>query len=135
MTSINRVAGNPKAVGRRSLYLGERVKLSRRLRERVLLLVTLHNLACAAMLPAMAATDGLPFPIIERFENFTLKDGIPSHKVHCVLRASDGKLWAGTYKGVVVRQDGKFARIGIEDGLSHPMVLCMVEDPHNADMC
>src|SRR5271157_2600688 len=38
---------------------------------------------------ANAATNDLPFPLIERFENFGAKDGIPTHKVHCVLRASD----------------------------------------------
>jgi len=38
-----------------------------------------------------------------------MKDGMPTHKAHCVLRASDGKLWVGTYNGVLVREDGKFA--------------------------
>ena len=46
---------------------------------------------------AAAAGSDLPFPLIDRFENFTMKDGMPSHKVHCVLPASDGKLWVGTY--------------------------------------
>ena len=61
----------------------------------------------------------LPFPLIDRFENFQMKDGMPTHKAHCVLRASDGKLWVGTYNGVLVREDGKFRRIGVEVGLSH----------------
>jgi ligand-binding sensor domain-containing protein len=76
----------------------------------------------------------LPFPLIERFENFHVQDGMPTHKVHCVLRASDGKLWVGTYDGALVREDGKFRRIGVEDGLSHKMVLCMVEDKRTGDM-
>jgi len=63
-----------------------------------------------------------------------MKDGMPTHKAHCVLRASDGKLWVGTYNGVLVREDGKFRRIGVEDGLSHKMVLCMVEDKRTGDM-
>jgi len=57
-------------------------------------------------------------PLIERFDNLTMKDGLPSHKVHCVLPASDGKLWVGTYRGVLVREDGKFRRISTEDGLT-----------------
>jgi ligand-binding sensor domain-containing protein len=83
---------------------------------------------------AAAGTDELPFPLIDRFENFQMKDGMPTHKAHCVLRASDGKLWVGTYDGVLVREDEKFRRIGVEDGLSHKMVLCMVEDPHTGDL-
>jgi len=83
---------------------------------------------------AAADPGELPFPLLERFENLGMKEGMPSHKVHCVLTASDGKLWVGTYKGVVVREDGKFKKIGTEDGLSHPMVMCMVEDTRNGDM-
>jgi ligand-binding sensor domain-containing protein len=92
--------------------------------------------ALAAFLPltAKALTGDLPCPLIERFENFGMKDGIPSHKVHCVLPASDGRLWVGTYKGLLVREQNKFVRIGTEDGLSHPMVMCMVEDTHNGDL-
>jgi ligand-binding sensor domain-containing protein len=63
-----------------------------------------------------------------------MKDGLPAHKAHCVLRASDGKLWVGTYNGVLVREDGKFRHIGVEDGLSHKMVMCMVEDKRTGDM-
>jgi ligand-binding sensor domain-containing protein len=82
-----------------------------------------------------AANDApLPFPLIDRFENFQMKDGLPAHKAHCVLRASDGKLWVGTYNGVLVREDGKLRHIGVEDGLSHKMVLCMVEDKRTGDM-
>jgi ligand-binding sensor domain-containing protein len=81
-----------------------------------------------------ATARDLPFPLIERFENYTVKDGIPSHKVHCVLPASDGKLWVGTYKGALVREDGKFRKVGVEDGLSHHMVMCMAEDQRNGDL-
>jgi ligand-binding sensor domain-containing protein len=85
---------------------------------------------------AEAATNDppLPFPLIDRFENFQMKDGLPAHKAHCVLRASDGKLWVGTYNGALVREDGKFRQIGVEDGLSHKMVMCMVEDKRTGDM-
>jgi hypothetical protein len=83
---------------------------------------------------ADTATNDLPFPLIDRFENIRMQDGMPTHKAHCVLRASDGKLWVGTYGGALVREDGKFRRIGVEDGLSHKMVLCMVEDKRIGDM-
>jgi ligand-binding sensor domain-containing protein len=81
-----------------------------------------------------AAGENVPLPIIDRFENFGPEQGMPSHKVHAVLTASDGKLWVGTYKGVLVREDGKFKKIGTENGLSHQMVLCMAEDTRNGDM-
>src|ERR1035441_2437500 len=83
---------------------------------------------------ASTAVVGLPFPLIERFDSFTMKDGIPSHKVHCVLPGSDGKLWVGTYKGLLVREDGKFRKIGTEDGLTHPMIMCLAEDPRSGDL-
>jgi len=97
-------------------------------------------LLCLAAAPGIRAAETatnhppLPFPLIDRFENFHMQDGMPTHKVHCVLRASDGKLWVGTYNGALVREDGKFRRIGVEDGLSHKMVLCMIEDQRTGDM-
>jgi ligand-binding sensor domain-containing protein len=82
-----------------------------------------------------AETPAPPLPVVARFENFGEKDGLPSHKVHCVLKTSDGKLWLGTNNGLCVRQpDGKFRRYGPEDGLSHPTVLHIVEDPATGDL-
>ena len=91
-------------------------------------------IALAMLNAPLSAEEPLPFPLIERFENFGIKEGMPTHKVHCVLTASDGRLWVGTYKGALVREDGKFRRIGTEQGLTHPMVMCMVEDTHTGDM-
>lgn len=85
-------------------------------------------------LGSAAADDPLPFPLIERFENFRQEQGVPGHKVHCVLRASDGRLWVGTYQGALVREQGVFRPVGTEQGLSHPMVMCMVEDPRTGDL-
>src|SRR5215471_11217064 len=85
-------------------------------------------------LRAASSQNNPPFPIIERFENFGMQDGLPTHKVHCVLPTSDGKLWIGTWKGLVLRENGNFRKIGLEAGLSHPMVVCMVEDPRTGDV-
>src|ERR1017187_5378382 len=88
--------------------------------------------ACASARAATtpAETTGLPFPVVTRFENFGEKDGLPSHKVHCVLKTKDGKLWLGTTNGLCVREpDGKFRRYGPEEGLSHPVGLSIAEDP------
>ncbi len=84
---------------------------------------------------ATADPTAVPFPVVARFENFGEKDGLPSHKVHCVLKASDGRLWVGTSDGLCVRQpDGRFHRYGPEDGLSHPTVLSIAEDPATGDL-
>jgi ligand-binding sensor domain-containing protein len=72
---------------------------------------------------------------VARFENFGMKDGLPSHKVHCVLKTSDGRLWIGTNNGLCLREpDGRFRRYGPEDGLSHPVVLGLAEDPRTGDL-
>jgi ligand-binding sensor domain-containing protein len=84
--------------------------------------------------PANDKTSDLPLPVIERFESFGREQGLPAHKVHCVLPTSDGLLWIGTFQGLVVRDQGKFRTLGTEDGLSHRMVLCMVEDPKTGDL-
>lgn len=84
---------------------------------------------------ALAKDSDLPFPLIERFETFGAKDGIPAHKVHTVFKASDGQLWIGTWDGLCVREEnGKFKRYGTEEGLSHKMVLCIAEDPKTGDL-
>ncbi len=77
----------------------------------------------------------LPFPLIQRFENFGQEHGIPSYKVHAVLKTSEGQVWIGTWDGLCVRQEnGQFKRYGPEHGLSHKMVLSMVEDPATGDL-
>jgi len=84
---------------------------------------------------AEPAHGNLPLPIIERFENFGREDGIPTDKVHAVLKTTDGHLWIGTWDGLCVREEsGKFKRYGPEHGLSHKLVLCMVEDPKTGDL-
>jgi ligand-binding sensor domain-containing protein len=101
---------------------------------------TLAAVALAAPLSFAAETTtvafkDVPFPVIERFENFGQADGIPAEKVHAVYKASDGQLWIGTWNGLCVRgEDGKFKRYGPEDGLSHKMVLCMAEDRRTGDL-
>lgn len=89
----------------------------------------------AALAEPVVKDGELPMPVIERFESFGAKDGIPTHKVHSVYKTRDGRLWIGTWDGLCVREaDGKFKRFGPEDGLSHKMVLCMVEDPTTGDL-
>ena len=83
---------------------------------------------------AARALDGVPFPVVERFETFREAEGMPCPKIHGVLKASDGRLWVGTWEGLLVREDGRFRRIGTAEGLSHKMVLSMAEDPASGDL-
>jgi ligand-binding sensor domain-containing protein len=77
----------------------------------------------------------LPLPLIERFESFGPEQGIPAHKVHAVLKTSEGGLWIGTWDGLCVREEsGRFKRYGPEQGLSHKLVLCLAEDPKTGDL-
>lgn len=75
----------------------------------------------------------LPFPLIDRFESFGVSDGLPSWKVHCVL-SEGGRIWAGTTKGLVVREGGRFRTIGPEQGLSHSVVSSLAVDPASGEL-
>src|SRR6478609_1744748 len=89
----------------------------------------------ASSLAGEAIGAGVPLPIIERFENVGAEQGVPGHKVHAVLKTTDGQLWIGTWDGLCVREEGgRFRRIGPEQGLSHKLVLCMVEDTKTGDL-
>ena len=100
----------------------------------IIALLGMLGVSMASFVSFAAPANPLPLQLVDRFENFGIKDGLPTHKVHCVLPASDGKLWVGTWKGLIVREEGKFRRIGPEEGLSHPMIVCMVEDPVTGDL-
>jgi ligand-binding sensor domain-containing protein len=90
--------------------------------------------ACASLCAAESPPASTPLPSIDRFEVFGEHDGLPSHKVQCVMRASDGRVWIGSYGGAVVREDGAFHVIGTSQGLTHRMVMCLAEDPRTGDV-
>ncbi len=89
----------------------------------------------AGVAQGVSEAEPFPLPVIERFESFGVEAGIPSKKVHAVLKTTEGQLWIGTYDGLCVREEGgTFRRIGPEQGLSHKMVLALVEDPTTGDL-
>lgn len=96
-----------------------------------ILATTAASRVSAADAPAGAP---LPFPLIERFENFREADGLKGHKVHSVLKASDGRLWVGTWEGLLVREGKGFKRYTTADGLTHKMILSLAEDPKTGDL-
>src|SRR5690349_15484297 len=86
-----------------------------------------------AILPPMSAVRAadapVALPVLDRFENFGAEQRLTAHKVHAVLKTSEGQLRVGTWDGLCLREEsGKFRRYGPEHGLSHKLVLCMVED-------
>jgi len=94
-------------------------------------------LGWAAVCPAWTApaepVADVPFPVIERFENLRQAQGMPSRKIHSVLKASDGRLWIGTWEGLLVKDGNQFRHYTTADGLTHKMVLCLAEDLKTGD--
>lgn len=88
----------------------------------------------AAESVAIPGASGSPLPWIDRFENFGEAQGMPCRKIHSVLKASDGRLWVGTWDGLLVREGGQFRRLTTAEGLSHKMVLSLAEDPRTGDL-
>ena len=88
----------------------------------------------AATAAASSAAGPRPLPVLERFENFGEAQGVPAHKVHAVLKTTDGQLWIGTWNGLCLKEGSGFKRFGPEQGLSHKLVLCMVEDVKTGDL-
>lgn len=84
--------------------------------------------------PAAPPVADVPFPVVERFENWREAQGMPSRKIHCVLKASDDRLWIGTWEGLLVKDGDRFQRYTTADGLTHKMILCLAEDPKTGDL-
>lgn len=63
------------------------------------------------------------------WEHFTVRDGLPDMKIHCLLEDRQGMLWIGTEERGVVRFDGdRFEAFTTRDGLSGDRVRSLLED-------
>lgn len=72
-------------------------------------------------------------PFYDRWETFDVSDGLPSNKVLSVYATSDA-VWAGTDKGLA-RWNGKsWKTYSTKDGLAHPVVMAVAQDPDTGDM-
>lgn len=101
----------------------------------LLLSLALHPTTALAEPAASApAAAPIPFPLVERFENLREAEGMPTHKIHSVLKASDGRLWVGTWDGLLVQEGKGFHRYTTTDGLTHKMILSLAEDPKTGDL-
>jgi hypothetical protein len=86
---------------------------------------------------ADTATNDLPFPLIDRFEYFRMQDGIPTHKVHCVLRASDGRITSYLHTTCGLPNNVAYgmeeAWFATSDGLAHAILSAPPKSARVAD--
>ncbi len=72
-------------------------------------------------------------PFYDRWETFDISDGLPSNKVLCVY-ATPGAVWAGTDKGLARWNGKEWETYATKDGLAHPVVMAIAQDPDTSDM-
>ena len=72
-------------------------------------------------------------PYYDRWETFDVADGLPSDKVLCVYAAPDA-VWAGTDEGLAQWNGTRWKTYAAKDGLVHPVVMAIAQDPDTGDM-
>ncbi|MEO1259140.1 MAG: two-component regulator propeller domain-containing protein [Bacteroidota bacterium] len=60
--------------------------------------------------------------------HYTLRDGLPSMTVYCIMQDSEGFLWFGTDNGLARFDGNQFKVFTMRDGLPDPEVLTLFED-------
>jgi hypothetical protein len=84
--------------------------------------------------PPAAPAGGIEEPrIYTEWEGFTVKDGLPSDKVFCVV-ADEDKVYAGTDNGLAVYENGKWRSYGVKDGLAHRAGISLGLDRESHDL-
>ena len=68
-----------------------------------------------------------------RWENFTVKDGLPSDHVF-TIRIDGDRVWAGTTQGLALYEQGRWRTYGTADGLPHRVVLSVDVSPRTGDV-
>ncbi|MCY7359845.1 MAG: hypothetical protein LH609_20820, partial [Rudanella sp.] len=59
----------------------------------------------AHTLPGNSERKPRRYPIANQFEHLSIKDGLPSNSINCILQDRDGYMWFGTHEGLV-KYDG-----------------------------
>ncbi len=63
-----------------------------------------------------------PLPMVDTWQTFTKKDGLPSDKAFCV-RVDGERVWVGTNEGLALYENEEWKIYTTEDGLAHRGVL------------
>ncbi len=72
-------------------------------------------------------------PFYDHWETFDTSDGLPSNKVLCVY-ATPNAVWVGTDKGLARWDGSRWKTYVKKDGLAHPAVMAIAQDPDTSDM-
>jgi len=62
------------------------------------------------------------------FDNYSIKDGLPSNYITDIIQDSKGYIWFGTQNGVSKFDGYNFKNYGIEDGLPNNSIICLFRD-------
>lgn len=65
----------------------------------------------------------------KRWTNYTTREGLPGNHVSMLHVTRQGELWIGTNNGLAQMKDGKFVKLGREQGLFADTVFSMVAAP------
>jgi len=68
----------------------------------------------------------------KKWTSYTTKEGLPGNHVSMLHVDDKGTLWIGTNNGLAQLQDGKFKRLGREEGLFADTVFSMAAGPDGA---
>ena len=60
--------------------------------------------------------------------SYTVADGLPHSMVRCLAEDSTGRIWAGTYRGAAVIEDGRIAVVDSAGGLMGDAVSVILAD-------
>src|SRR5215813_4450267 len=71
---------------------------------------------------------GLGFLKSGSLKVFTRKDELPDTPIHCVVRDHEGRIWAGTETGLVLRQGNRWVDIGPGWNLHREMIRYLLVD-------
>lgn len=71
--------------------------------------------------------------VYDRWETFSTHDGLPSNEAKAI-RVDGDKVWVGTDEGLACREQRKWRRWSVKDGLAHRVVLSLDVDPLTHDL-
>ncbi len=70
----------------------------------------------------------------EDADRWTKIEGLPTDRLHCAVRTSDGALWVGTERAGLLRvEKGRVQVFGLKEGLPNLTVMCLRELRRNGE--